>query len=652
MAQSEDPIGRRSPSPDGPRDTPPQPAPGGPSSEPGLRIPSLREARDVYIAALALAAIAAHLILRYGTSAPDVLYQAPLYFALLVGGIPLVLDLVMKALHRQFGADLIAGISIVTAVLLGEYLAGTLVVLMLAGGSAIEAYAVDRASSVLRALAGRLPSVAHRKGADGLEDVAVGEIRPGDELVVFPHEIAAVDGEVLEGSGVMDEAYLTGEPYLIAKVPGTQVISGAINGDAALTIRATRPAEDSRYARIMRVVRGAEQNRPRIRRLGDQLGALYTPLAVGIAAAAWAVSGDPVRFLAVMVVATPCPLLIAIPVAVIGAVSRAAQRGIIVRSPAVLEQIPRVRTVILDKTGTLTYGRPALTEELYAPGTRREEVLPLVAAVERYSKHPLAEAVVDAARRAGLPLPPVEQVREPPGHGLVGRAGETTVEVTGRDRLLRDRRIDPHALPPLASGLECVVLVDGEYAATYRFHDAPRAESGPFVAHLGPRHGVERVLLVSGDREAEVRYLAEQVAISEIRAGVSPEEKVEIVQAETRRAPTLFLGDGINDATAMLTATVGVAFGSGEVTAEAAGAVVVDVSLERVDELFHLSARMRRIALQSAVGGMALSLVGMGVAAAGYLPPVAGAVTQELIDLLTIFNALRMAFPPRTLTDF
>ena len=617
-----------------------------------MRIPSLRESKELYIAALAVAAIAAHLVLRYALDTSTRVFEAPLYVALAAGGVPLVVELAAKALRKEFGSDLLAGISIVTAVLLEQYLAGTLVVLMLSGGEAIEGYAVDRASSVLKALAARLPSVAHVKLDGVMEDVPVERVRVGDLLVVFPHEIAPVDGEVVEGTGVMDESYLTGEPYMMSKAPGTEVLSGAINGDTALTIRATREAQESRYARIMKVMQEAEVNRPRIRRLGDQLGAVYTPVAVAIAGAAWVVSGDPVRFLAVMVIATPCPLLIAIPVAVIGAISRAAQRGIIVRRPGVLEQIPGVRTVILDKTGTLTYGRPSLTEELYAKPFCREDVLPLVAALERYSKHPLADAIVLSAKAAGIPLPDVQQVREAPGKGLVGTVQGRVVEVTGRDRLEEDGRVDPAALPPVVSGLECIVLVDGVYAATYRFHDAPRDESGPFVAHLGPKHHVDRVLLVSGDRESEVRYLADQVAIAEIHAGVSPEGKVDIVREETRRARTLFLGDGINDAPAMVTATVGVAFGSGDVTAEAAGAVIVDTSLARVDELLHISSRMRTIALQSAVGGMVLSVLGMLVAAAGYLPPVAGALAQEVIDVLVIFNALRVAAQPRVVTDF
>ncbi len=615
-------------------------------------MPSLREARELYIAVLALVAIAAHLLMRYAVGAGTLAYDIPLWVALVAGGGPLVVELARKALRRQFGSDLLAGISIVTAVLLGQYLAGTLVVLMLSGGEAIEGVALERASSVLKALAARLPSIAHRKRGEDMEDVAVDTVQVGDEVVVFPHEVVPVDGEVTAGTGVMDEAYLTGEPYMMSKAPGSAVISGAINGETALTIRATRVALESRYARIMQVMKQAEENRPRIRRLGDQLGAIYTPVAVTIASIAWIASGEPIRFLAVLVIATPCPLLIAIPVAIIGAISRAARRGIIVRNPAALELIPGVRTVILDKTGTLTYGRPSITQEIYAAPFTKEEVLPLVAALERYSKHPLAEAVMRAAQEAALSLPTVVEVRERPGQGLSGHIDGRTVEVTGRDRVLADGRVDEASLPPQASGLECVVLVDSRYAATYRFHDAPRRESGPFVKHLGPKHGVQRILLVSGDRESEVRYLAEQVDITEIHAGISPEGKVEIVREETRMAKTLFIGDGINDAPAMVTATVGVAFGAGGVTSEAASVVIVDTSLARVDELLHLSSRMRRIALQSAVGGMALSVIGMIVAAFGYLPPVAGALAQEVIDLLVVFNALRVAVAPKTVTDF
>jgi len=362
-------------------------------------------------------------------------------------------------------------------------------------------------------------------------------------------------------------------------------------------------------------------------------------------------SGDPIRFLAVLVVATPCPLLIAIPVTIIGAISLAAKRSIIIRDPAVLERIDGCRTIVLDKTGTLTYGRPTLTERFTAEGMADALVLQLAASVERYSKHPLAAPILDAARREGLALLDASEVRERPGEGLEGQVDGRQVRIVGR----RQAEMAGHAgvLPPVASGLECVILVDGGYAATYRFHDAPRRDSRSFVTHLGPRHHVSRVLLVSGDRKSEVRYLAERVGIDEIYAEQTPEEKVAITRRETERAPTLFIGDGINDAPALVTATVGLAFGhQSEITTEAAGAVIMDTSLKRVDELFHIARRMRRIALQSAVGGMALSVVGMLIAFGGSLPPVGGAIFQEIIDLVAVLNALRASVPGGKLSDY
>jgi heavy metal translocating P-type ATPase len=575
----------------------------------------------------------------------------PLYIVLAAGGGPLVLSLAVKALRREFGSDLLAGISIVTAVLLGEYLAGALVVLMLSGGEALEQMAVGRASAVLQALASRMPAVAHRRLDGEVVDVALDDIAAGDNVVVFPHEISPVDGIVIDGHGVMDESYLTGEPFMMLKAPGSEVFSGAINGENALTLRATRRAVDSRYARIMRVMEESEQRRPQLRRLGDTLGAWYTPLALAIAIGAWAWSGDAVRFLAVMVVATPCPLLIAIPVAIIGSISLAARHGIIIRDPAILERIDTCRTIILDKTGTLTYGEPALTERFVADGLEDGRVLQLAASLERYSRHPLAEPILQAAGREGLALLEATEISEHPGEGLRGVVGGTRVRIIGR------KQAAPlgfaHLLPEQASGLECVVLVDEQYAATYRFHDAPREDSRSFISHLGPRHRIERILLVSGDREQEVQYLADRVGITEVYGGCSPEEKVEITRAETALAPTLFIGDGINDAPALAAATVGIAFGNqSEITAEAAGAVVMDTSLQRVDQLFHISRRMRRVALQSAVGGMAISVAGMAVAFAGYLPPVSGAVVQEVIDLIAVLNALRAGVAGGPLTDY
>ena len=616
--------------------------------------------KQVVIAGLAITAVGCHLVMRYAVGVAGAvfglpLFDLPLVLALAFGGGPLVLGLLVKLWRREFGSDLLAGISIVTSVLVvpHQYLAGTLVVLMLSGGEALEAYAVRSASSVLAALAKRMPSAAHRKRDGQIADVPLDAVAVGDALVVFPHEICPVDGAVVEGHGVMDESYLTGEPYRMSKAPGSAVLSGAVNGETALTIRCEKPAADSRYARIMQVMRDSEQHRPRLRRLGDQLGAWYTPLAVAIALAAWAASGDPTRFLAVLVVATPCPLLIAIPVAIIGSVSLSARRGIIIKDPAVLEKVAACRTAIFDKTGTLTYGRPHLTDLLPAEGWEEREVLALVAGLERYSKHPLAGAVLAAAEKQGVALREAAEVSERPGQGLTGAVSGRSVQVTSRKKFLAAHPEEAAKLPAAAEGLECVVLIDGRYAADLRFRDQPRSDGAPFIRHLRRRHGIDRVILASGDRESEVRYLAETVGIQQVYAGQTPEQKLEIVRAETRRANTVYLGDGVNDAPALTAATVGVAFGrNSDVTAEAAGAVILDPSLRKVDEFLHIGRRLRTIALQSAVGGMALSLIGMALASMGLLPPVAGAVLQELIDVAAVVNALRAALPPRSLTDY
>lgn len=617
------------------------------------RSPSVWRHRQLAIAILAVTGIMLHLVLRFAMGRPDHESVIPLWVVLGLGGVPLTLELAVNLFRREFGSDLLAGISIVTAIILHEYLAGALVVLMLSGGETIERYAVRNASSVLQALARRMPSVAHRKTDSGTADIAVDAIAVGDSLVLFPHETCPVDGTVTEGRSTMDESFLTGEPYVMSKAPGAAVISGATNGEGALTVRADRLPVDSRYAKIMTVMQTSQQHRPRIRRLGDQLGAIYTPIAVTIAVAAWSISGDPIRFLAVLVVATPCPLLIAIPVAIIGAISLAARHSIVVKDPAILERVTRCRTAIFDKTGTLTHGRPRLTEVVPDAAFEQNEVLALAASLERYSKHPLSAPILREARRRGLEPPPATSIREEPGRGLRGNVAGRDVAIRSRGQLIA--RV-PHVasrLPDPTGGLECVVEVDGRYAGTMRFRDEPRAEGRPFIRHLGPKHRFTRTLLLSGDRQSEVRYLAEQVGIDVIHASKSPEEKLAIVQHETRNAETVFVGDGVNDAPAMTAATVGIAFGhDSDITSEAAGAVIMDSSLLKVDELLHIGTRMRRIAMQSAVGGIMLSAAGMLFAAAGYLPPVAGAIFQEAIDVVAVLNALRMAFPTGKLSDF
>ena len=600
-------------------------------------------------ALISLTGILLHLVLRFIFHTTQTISLVPLLLVLLIAGVPLLIGLARRVLVREFGSDLLAGISIVTAVLLHEYLVASIVVLMLSGGTALEEYASRRASSVLNALARRMPQSVHRKDGVCTVDIALSDVTVGDVLAVFPHEICPVDGVVVEGHGRMNEAYLTGEPFEVSKTPGSSVLSGAINGETGLTIRAERKAVDSRYARIMRVMEDTQQRRPRLRRLGDQLGAWYTPIAVGVALLAVAATGNWNRFLAVLVIATPCPLLIAIPVAVIGAISLAARRGIIIKNPAILEQLDSCRSFIFDKTGTLTYGNPSLEEVVCAPEFEEGEVLRLAASLERYSKHPLAGAILRAAERRGLVPIPATEICEPPGKGLQGIVEGRTIVMTGRAKLSSEQ----FTLPPVSPGLECLVLIDGTFAAAFRFRDAPRTDSRIFLDHLVPHHHAKKVILVSGDRDTEVRYLAAQLNIAEVHAAKSPEDKVVIVRSETERERTLFVGDGVNDAPAMQAATVGVAFGAtSDITSEAGDAVILEASLGKVDELIHIGRRMRRIALESAIGGMALSILGMLFAAFGLLQPLAGAIVQEAIDLAAVLNALRVAFPREKLQDF
>ena len=604
------------------------------------------------IAILAIISITMHLVLRY--LIPDLQRYSlyPLYITLALGGGILVFDLVRKLVTFKFGSDLLAGMSIVTAVLLEEYLAGSLVVLMLSGGETLESYAVKTASRMLEVLAKRAPTTAHRKKSDEIEDISADKIIIGDTILIYPHEICPVDGEVISGNGVMDESYLTGEPFLISKAPGSGVLSGSINGDSSLTIKAKKLAQDSRYAKIMQVMSESEQKRPRMRRLADQLGAWYTPIAIFIAVLAWAMSGNAIRFLAVLVVATPCPLLIAIPVAIIGSISLCARQGILIKNPIVLEQIDQCQTMIFDKTGTLTYGKPTLMEQTIYTKHNSMEILKLVASIERYSKHPLASAILEKAAEENIQLIDAQQISEPKGAGLRGTVDEHEVIITSRKQLDKFGLGKDLVVLPQGAGLECVILIDHQLAAHYRFRDAPRTDSASFIQHLLPKHGFRKIMIVSGDREEEVRYLADYVGITEVYASKNPEEKVDIVAKETQQAKTAYLGDGINDAPALLAATVGIAFGrNSDITAEAAGAVIMDSSLEKVDEFLHISKRMRLIALQSAVGGMLLSILGMIVAAFGFLPPVAGAITQEIIDVGAIMNSLRTIWKPAIMSD-
>jgi heavy metal translocating P-type ATPase len=599
---------------------------------------------NLVIAGAAVIGIIVTLVLRYALGMEEPIASLAALAVVVSGGAVLVFNLIRGMFRGEFGSDLLAGISIVTSLFLGEYLAGTLVVLMLSGGTALEEYAMRRAASVLDALAKRMPSIAHRRVGVSMTDISAFEVKAGDEVVVLPHELAPVDGVVVEGQSSMDESYLTGEPYRISKSPGCEVISGAINGEGALVVRASREAKDSRYAKIMMVMDASRQRRPRMRRLADMLGTLYTPVAVGIAIIAWVLSGDPVRFLAVLVVATPCPLIIAIPVAIIGAISWCARRGIIIKDPIVLERAHSCEVLITDKTGTLTVGEPSLVS-IQTKTVTEDEVLQLTASLEKYSKHPLAQPVIEAAAKRHILLQEASDVKEIAGQGLQGMVKGRRVSITGRRAVSSDVAA---VFQSSEAGLECIVLLDGAPEALLRFQDEARPESREFVSHLGPHHNFKDIILLSGDRDEEVRYLAQQMNITKLYAGKSPEEKVDIVRAETRKAQTLYLGDGINDAPALTTASVGVAFGPrSDITSEAAGAVILEPSLRKVDQLLHISSHMRRVALQSAVGGMAVSVGGMFIAALGYLSPVGGAVLQEIIDLVAVGNALRASSLPK-----
>jgi heavy metal translocating P-type ATPase len=572
-----------------------------------------------------------------------------LLIAIAGASIPLLISLVQQVLKGNFSVDLLALLSIVTSLILGQYWVAAIVVLMLSGGQALEGYATGRASSVLSALAKRMPQTAHRADV-GISDVQIDAIKVGDELLIYPHEICPVDGLVLNGLGSMDESYLTGEPFLIAKAPGTSVLSGSINGNVALTIRAMKIASDSRYAKIVEVLHASEENRPQIQRLGDRLGSWYTPIAIAIALASWFFSGQSERFLAVLVIATPCPLLISIPVAIIGAISMGARLGIIIKDPSILEKIETCHVLIVDKTGTLTHGTPRVTSIDCFGGITREIALQYVASLERYSKHPLASAVLTAAQKEGLDLLKVEDVSEAPGSGLAGHIDGRLVAITGRGKLSTENAA---AMPPVAPGLECVLLLDGILAGVVHFQDEPRRESKSFLNHLEPMHSISKVILLSGDRPAEVALFALGMGITEAYGGKSPEEKVAFVRETTLKSRTIYLGDGINDAPAMMAATAGIALGvNSDITSEAAGAVILQSSLVGVDELMHIGRRMRGIALISAVGGMGLSLIGMAAASMGMISPIQGAIAQEVIDLLSILNSLRMILPTGPLSDF
>ncbi len=599
------------------------------------------------IVAATISAIILHLGLWFFGAAQ--LQNIPLLIIIIVGGLPFIFQIAIKVFSGDFGADMLAVIAIIVSVILQQYLTAALVILMLSGGQSLESYAMRKASSALFALAERMPANAHRKKGKLIEDIKLCDIKIGDIIVIYPHETCPIDGIVTSGHSNMDESYLTGEPYHISKAPGASVISGAINGDSMLVVKAEKLASDSRYTSIMKVIEEAGQKRPKMRRLGDSLGAIFAPIALALAFLSWYLSGEMIRFLAVLVIATPCPLLISIPITIISAISIAAKRGIIIKDPTILELLPICRTAIFDKTGTLTYGKPKLIEIIVADGVDKDEILQEAASLERYSKHPLAYSILKAAEKAKLSLMHAENVSEKPGKGLMGKLNGREIRITHSKAIAKLKL----ALPKNSRGLECIVLRDSKYAATFRFIDMPREGSKSFISHLGPSHKFNKIMLISGDRESEVRYLGDLLGIKETLSSQSPEQKLATVEAEVAKALTLFMGDGINDAPALTLATVGIAFGqyNSKIT-ENAGAVIMKKSLVKVDELIHISENMRKIALQSAIGGILLSMIGMGFAAFGYITPIAGALIQEGIDVISILYSLKLTWSSSVKTDY
>ena len=563
------------------------------------------------------------------------------------------LQIFYKIIKGNLGADIIAFIALALAIYLHQYLTANLLILMIASGQSLEQYASQKASFVLEALAKRVSSIAHLKKNNEIVDVEINQIKIGDYLAILPHEVCPVDGQVVEGNSFMDESFLTGEPFTIAKTTGSKVISGALNQDNLLIIKATKLAKDSRYAKIVEVISNAKDQKPKIRKLADKIGAIFAPIALIIASLSYYFTGSIENFLAVLTIATPCPLLIAVPIAIISAISICATNGIIIKDPKVLENLPICSTIVFDKTGTLTIGEPQLSEIIVVDENfTSEKILQIIASLERYSRHPLANAVIKASKQKFLPFIEVQNIKEIPGYGMTGMINHQTVIITNRAKLT-EKQITNNNIPQSLSGLECFVLIDDQVIGLIRFHDQPRPESHSFIGHLTWEHNFKKIILLSGDRGSEVDYLAKTLGINQYFSSQTPEQKLAVIDHETKLAPTVFVGDGINDAPALMIASVGIAFGkNNNIVSEAAGAVILDSCLRKLDQLLHISVDMRKIILQSAVGGVLASIIGMFFASIGMITPAYGAILQQLIDIVAIINALRLIFNHKISNDF
>ena len=594
-------------------------------------------------AAAALAAVAGGLVLAvFDRHTPaDVLWAATTGLLL----VPLSWSVLRSLLRGDVGVDAIALFSMAGALALGEYLAGAVVALMLAGGNALEESANRRARRELTALVERAPRSALVRHDDGLVEVPVDDVVADDVVLVRAGEVVPVDGMVLSEEAIVDESALTGEPLPVTVHRGGSVRSGTAATGSAFELRALRPAAESAYAALVRLVEQAEEERAPFVRIADRYAIFFLPATMLVAAVAWAVSGDAVRALAVFVVATPCPLILAAPIALMSGLSRAARAGVVVKGAGTIEQLGEARSVLLDKTGTITLGHPEFDRVVPADGVAPDETLRLAASLDQLSSHPLAKALVAAAERRNLPLTIPEHTEEAFGRGVRGTVGGRSVLV-GSAGWLRAHGIEPELPANLDPGdAKVLVGVDGRLAGVALVGDRLRSDSVNLVPRLREA-GVRHVAIVTGDKTSVADAVGETLGVDRVYAEQTPEEKLDVVRALHQRPDlrgVVMVGDGINDAPALALADVGVAMGAAgaTVSSQTADAVILVDRVDRVADAIRIGRRALFIARQSVLAGIGLSLAAMGVAAAGYLPPVEGALLQEGIDVGVILNALR-----------
>jgi heavy metal translocating P-type ATPase len=557
--------------------------------------------------------------------------------------VALVVEIVRSLARGEVGLDIVAALSMSAALVFGETLAAAVVALMYSGGTFLEGFAEGRARREMRELLSRVPRTATRHRNGGLEEVPLEDLVPGDRLLIRQGDVVPVDGRILSATAFLDLSALTGESMPARRAKGDEALSGSTNAGDAFDLEAMREAKDSTYAGIVRLVEEAQRSKAPMSRLADRWSLGFLAVTVTIALAAWWFSGDPIRAVAVLVVATPCPLILAVPVALVAGLSRAAHYGVLVKGAGPLEAMARIRTLILDKTGTLTDGRPQIVSIDCRDGMAENEILGLAAAADQGSKHPVAQAIVAAAVARGLRLPIPEEIGEVPGEGVIARIEGRQV-VVGSDSFVAPRAgAVPGAHPSVVAGSVVVaVAVDGRMAGYFVMSDPLRADAPEMIAALR-REGVGRILLATGDRAEVARQVTEGLGLDGIRAGLSPDGKVLLVVSERKNGPVMMVGDGVNDAPALAAADVGVAMGArgAAASAEAADVVLLVDRVNRIGAGIEIARKSRRIALQSVGAGIGLSVMGMIAAGLGYISPVQGALIQEVIDVAVILNALR-----------